>query len=70
MAASFANLEEIRKQLKIMTIGYDKINQLRHVRYFKNLEGIHKQMTIHAELIRPKFEAVLIRIFVSFGSFP
>lgn len=59
MAASFANLEEIRKQLKIMTIGYDKINQLRHVRYFKNLEGIHKQMTIHAELIRPKFEAVL-----------
>ena len=38
MAASFANLEEIRKQLKIMTIGYDKINQLRHVRYFKNLE--------------------------------
>ncbi len=59
MAASFANLEEIRKQLKIMTIGYDKINQLRHVRYFKNLEGIHRQMAIHAELIRPKFEAVL-----------
>lgn len=59
MAASPANLKEIREQLSIMTIGYDKINQLRHVRYFKNLEGIQRQMVKHAELIRPKFDAVL-----------
>lgn len=59
MAASPANRKEIREQLSIMTIGYDKINQLRHVRYFKNVEGIRKQMKIHAELIRPKFDTVL-----------
>lgn len=59
MAASPANLKEIREQLSIMTIGYDKINQLRHVRYFKNLEGIQRQMVKHAELIRPKFDTVL-----------
>ena len=59
MAASPANLKEIRDQLRIMTIGYDKINQLRHVRYFKDLKGVQEQMERHAELIRPKFEAVL-----------
>ncbi len=59
MAASEKNLKEIREQLGIMTIGYDKINQLRHVRYFKNLEGVCRQMEVHAELIRPKFNAVL-----------
>ena len=54
-----ANLECIKKTLTIQTIGYDKINQLRHVRYFKDFEGIKEHMRKHAALMRPKFEAVL-----------
>lgn len=59
VASSKANLDEIRKSLTIQTIGFDKINQLRHVRYFKNLDGLKAHMMKHAEIMRPKFEAVL-----------
>lgn len=59
MAASETNLLEIKKQLQIATIGFDKINQFRHVKYFKNMEGIEKHMMKHAALIRPKFDFVL-----------
>ena len=48
-----------KKFMSIMTIGYDKINQLRHVRYFKNAEGLKAHMQKHAAILRPKFEAVL-----------
>ncbi len=59
VAASPANLEEIRKSMTIQTIGYDKVNQLRHVRYFKDFQGMKDQMRRYAQQIRPKFEAVL-----------
>lgn len=59
MASSPANLADIKKTLTLRTIGYDKVNQLRHARYFKNLEGMLAQMKRHADIIRPKFEAVL-----------
>lgn len=59
MAASEKNLDSVRKSMTIQTIGYDKINQLRHVRYFKDLAGIQEHMRRHAALLRPKFEAVL-----------
>lgn len=59
MASSLANIEEIRKQMGVQTIGHDKINQLRHVKYFKNIDGVMKHMEKQAALIRPKFEAVL-----------
>lgn len=58
MASSRANLEFVKKSMTIQTIGYDKINQLRHVRYFKNIDGIREHMKRHAALMRPKFEAV------------
>lgn len=58
-AASEANLDEFRKSMTIQTIGYDKINQLRHVRYFKNIEGMKEHMKKHARIVQPKFEAVL-----------
>ena len=59
IASSKKNLECIKKTLAIQTIGYDKINQLRHARYFKDFEGIKAHMRKHAALMRPKFEAVL-----------
>lgn len=59
MATSPANLEDVKKTLTLRTIGYDKVNQLRHARYFKNLEGLRNHMKKHAAIIRPKFEAVL-----------
>lgn len=59
IASSEGNLEFIRKSMSIQTIGYDKINQLRHVRYFKDFDGIKEHMRKHAALMRPKFEAVL-----------
>ena len=59
MATSPANLEDVKKTLTLRTIGYDKVNQLRHARYFKNLEGLRNHMKKHADIIRPKFEAVL-----------
>lgn len=58
-AASKANVEEAKKFMTIQTIGYDKVNQLRHTRYFKNLEGMLAHMKKHADILRPKFEAVL-----------
>ncbi|MBO5207824.1 MAG: aminotransferase class I/II-fold pyridoxal phosphate-dependent enzyme [Lachnospiraceae bacterium] len=59
MAASKANLDFIKKSMTVQTISYDKINQLRHVRYFKNLDGMLAHMKKHADIMRPKFEAVL-----------
>lgn len=59
LTSSEANVADIKKQLTIQTIGHDKINQLRHVRYFKNLEGVKAHMMKHAAQMRPKFEATL-----------
>lgn len=58
MAASRGNIENIKKQLSLQKIGPNKINQLLHARFFKDLEGIKSQMRKHAELLRCKFEAV------------
>jgi len=62
VASSPANVADIKRHLFFQTIGPDKINQLRHVRFFRNLAGIHAHMQKHAALLRPKFEAVA-RVF-------
>lgn len=58
IAASEGNVKAILHRMSFQTIGHDKLNELRHVRYFKNLDGIKAHMHKHAALIRPKFEAV------------
>jgi DNA-binding transcriptional MocR family regulator len=59
MAASEANLADARRWMNYQTIGHDKLNQLRHVRFFKDMDGMHAHMRKHADILRPKFEAVL-----------
>ena len=59
VAASKANLDDFRKYMQVQTIGHDKLNQLRHVRFFKDLDGLHAHMRKHADILRPKFELVL-----------
>ena len=59
MACSVGNLAYIEKLLSVRTIGYDKVNQLRHVRYLKDRENTLALMRRHAEVLRPKFSSVL-----------
>lgn len=58
IAASQNNLEDIKRQLTVQTISHDKVNQLRHVRFFHDIHGMVEHMSKHADILRPKFEAV------------
>lgn len=58
VSASKSNIEDIKSRLTFQTIGHDKINQLRHVLFFKDLDGIKAHMKKHADIIRPKFEMI------------
>jgi aspartate/methionine/tyrosine aminotransferase len=58
LATSPNNLEDITEQLRRQTIGHDKVNQLRHVRYFGDIHGLMVHMKKHADILRPKFEMV------------
>ena len=59
VASSKKNIQWLTKTLALEGLGYDKVNQLRHYRYFKNAQGVKDVMKKHAAILRPKFEAVL-----------
>jgi aspartate/methionine/tyrosine aminotransferase len=59
LGTSENNINFIKKVITIQTIGHDKLNQLRHVRYFKNIDGMREHMRKHAKILRPKFEMVV-----------
>lgn len=59
LVASDANMKQIKNRLNCQTISYDKMNQLRHVRFFKNLDGIKAHMKKHAAIMKPKFDMVI-----------
>lgn len=67
LAASDSNIADIKKRMNMQTIGYDKLNQLRHARYFKNAQGIDDYMKKHAAILAPKFQAVLDGFEKEFG---
>ncbi len=58
MAASTANLNQIKGLMSYQTIGYDKINQMRHVKYFGHADAVREHMRHHADILRPKFDIV------------
>ena len=58
MAASDRNIAEIKKRLSVQVISYDKMNQLRHSLFLRNMDDVKAQMKRHAAIIRPKFEMV------------
>lgn len=58
MAGSQKNMEWVKNQMAFQTIGPDKMNQLRHVLFFKNIAGIEAHMQKHAAILKPKFDAV------------
>lgn len=57
--SSVANVDEMLAAMGAQTIGFDKLNQLRHIRFLKDAEGVAAHMSKHAELLRPRFEKVL-----------
>ena len=58
MAASPENVADIKKRMGVQTIGHDKLNQLRHVRFLRDAEGLARHMAKHAAIVRQKFELV------------
>lgn len=59
LAASEENVIFLLRQMSVQTLGYDKINQLRHVKFFGDAEGLHSHMKKHAQILVPKFNTVL-----------
>ena len=62
LAASDNNIKAIKKRLNAQTISYDKMNQHRHVEFFKNADGVRAHMKKHAAILKPKFDIVLDRL--------
>lgn len=59
IGASEDNINFLKEQMSNQTIGYDKLNQLRHARFFKNFDGLMEHMKKHRDIIKPKFDVVL-----------
>ncbi len=59
MASSPANVADVKNRMSFQTIGYDKLNMLRHARFFRDKEGVLAHMEKHAAILRPKFRMVL-----------
>ncbi len=67
VSASPANLASLKKQMQAMTIGPDKVNQLRHSRFFAEFTLLKEHMQKHAQILKPKFECVLKQLESAFG---
>ncbi len=69
MAASDNNIDMITKRMSIQTIGYDKLNQFRHVKFYRDVRGIKNHMRLHRNILAPKFKAVINEFKTQLGGF-
>ncbi|MBQ7783219.1 MAG: aminotransferase [Oscillospiraceae bacterium] len=67
LAASENNIKQISALLGMQNISYDKVNQLRHVRYFKNADGLKAYMEKHKAILAPKFDMVIKMLTENMG---
>ena len=67
LAASKNNLDVLESRYKFQTIGYDKLNMLRHIRFFKNYEGVVAHMQKHKAILAPKFKLVISKLTKELG---
>lgn len=56
------NMKVLKNKYKFQTIGYDKLNMLRHVRFFKDIDGMKAHMQKHKEILKPRFEMVVSKL--------
>ena len=68
LAASPANVADVKKRMTVQTIGHDKLNMLRHIRFFKDLDGIKRHMKLHAAVLHPRFRVVLDTLETQLGT--
>ena len=69
LAASDKNIDMIISRMSVQTIGYDKINQFRHVKFYKDVKGIKNHMKLHKNILAPKFKAVINEFKTSLGEY-
>jgi DNA-binding transcriptional MocR family regulator len=69
LAASDKNIDMIISRMSIQTIGYDKLNQFRHVKYYKDVKGIKNHMRLHRSILAPKFKAVINEFKTQLGGY-
>ena len=69
LAASDRNIDMIISRMRVQTIGYDKINQFRHVKFYKDVKGIKNHMKLHRNILAPKFKAVINEFKTSLGEY-
>ena len=69
LAASDKNIDMIISRMSVQTIGYDKINQFRHVKFYKDVKGIKNHMKLHRNILAPKFKAVINEFKTQLGEY-
>ena len=69
LAASDKNIDMIISRMSVQTIGYDKLNQFRHVKYYRDVKGIKNHMRLHRSILAPKFKAVINEFKTQLGGY-
>ena len=69
MATSLNNMKFFKEKYAVQTIGYDKLNMLRHIKFFGNYEGLMAHMQKHRAVLEPRFDAVINKLESQLGGF-
>jgi DNA-binding transcriptional MocR family regulator len=70
MACKGKNLSDFKKMYSVQTVGFDKINQLRHLKFLKDKDTLYNHMKKHREILKPKFDMIINRLKSEFKDNP